>query len=338
MPRKILQPRLVQNQSEFTLSQMSIKFLHHRVRSAESWRNWLPRIRTRLYCRVAPHEVISKFEKGSIFAFININSITSPFTEVRHFVLSNPNLSVIGILESKLSESSSLQNLNIENYNLIRSDRERQGGGLLLNSSSRYWVTEFQHPIKFPFETESISIKFQSRGISPIILVLIYRPPHVKANAFLQSMALLLPFLNSTGLEAILCGDFNINLLPGHSTTFTWLVNSVSTKKVKNPTHSAITSAGMSLSLIDHFYSNRPKLYIHSDHFSAFGSRHDLVFSVRKKRKEKFPPVRISFRSFGKSTGTHSKMNFLRLVCTICSLTTTRSCQSLTLMPPFNPN
>jgi len=254
---------------------------------------------------LSPHQCISKFKKGFIFSFVNINGVRKSFSEFRHFAISNPNLSVIGIAESKLSDASSLQNVEIDIFNFIRSDRERMGGGLILYYSSRFAVSGFNLHVKFSFETEIISTKFYSKGIKPIISILIYRPPHGKIDAFLHSLAQLLPLLHATGFEVVIFGDLNIDLLPGHSTPASHSLLHLFrefgfAQTVKGPTHSTITSAGMSFSLIDHFYTNRPKLYIHSDHFPAFGSRHDFVFSVRKKLKEKCPPVQITFRCLRK--------------------------------------
>jgi len=52
-------------------------------------------------------------------------------------MISNPNLSVVGVVESKLFDQSAHQNFEIENLKLIRSDGARQGGDLLLYISTK---------------------------------------------------------------------------------------------------------------------------------------------------------------------------------------------------------
>jgi len=160
-----------------------------------------------------PHPLVLK--KGSGFICININSITKYFDEFQHFLLPNTNIVAMGVVESKLSETSKLQNFEIENYHMIRKDRERMGGGLLLYLSCCYSFTEFQSSVIFPHETELISIKIQGKTSKPIILSIIYKPPHVKIPPFITALTELLTEINLSGYESILMGDFNIDILPG---------------------------------------------------------------------------------------------------------------------------
>jgi len=111
-----------------------------------------------------------------------VNGVQGKFTEFRHFMITNPKVSIVGVVESHLLDDSSLQNIEIENFELIRSNRARQGGGLLLYISTKFAMTEFLHPINFPFESEIIAVNLITKGIKPIVIVLIYKPPHVKCS------------------------------------------------------------------------------------------------------------------------------------------------------------
>ena len=60
---------------------------------------------------------------------ININSLLPKIDEIR-YIAKLSEAAVIGISESKLDDSVLSSEIQIENYELIRSDRNRHGGGV----------------------------------------------------------------------------------------------------------------------------------------------------------------------------------------------------------------
>ena len=66
-------------------------------------------------------------KRGLHFIHININSLLPKIEELRS-IAKNSNAAVIGITESKVDESVHDSEINIENYNIIRCDRNRHGG------------------------------------------------------------------------------------------------------------------------------------------------------------------------------------------------------------------
>ena len=67
------------------------------------------------------------------FIHFNINSLLSKIDELREMVKTS-NATVVGITESKLDDSINNCELCIEGYCIIRLDRNRKGGGIVL-----YW-------------------------------------------------------------------------------------------------------------------------------------------------------------------------------------------------------
>ena len=59
---------------------------------------------------------------------LNINSLLPKIDEIR-FTAKQSNVSIIGISESKLDSSILNSELDIDEYDLIRLDRSRKGGG-----------------------------------------------------------------------------------------------------------------------------------------------------------------------------------------------------------------
>ena len=70
------------------------------------------------------------FEKSGLhFIHININSLIPKIDEIKSIAYST-NAAIIGITESKLDEPVTNSELHINNYVLIRNDRNRKGGGV----------------------------------------------------------------------------------------------------------------------------------------------------------------------------------------------------------------
>ena len=65
---------------------------------------------------------------------LHANSLLSKIEELRTLAI-NTNISVLGITETKLDNTVSNEELKIDGYNLLRSDRNKNGGGGLFATS-----------------------------------------------------------------------------------------------------------------------------------------------------------------------------------------------------------
>ena len=61
------------------------------------------------------------------FGHLNINSLLSKIEELRTLAF-NTNISVLGITKTKLNNTVSNEELKIDDYNLLRSDRNKNDG------------------------------------------------------------------------------------------------------------------------------------------------------------------------------------------------------------------
>ena len=68
-------------------------------------------------------------DKGLHFGHLNVNFVLSKIEELRTLVL-NTNISVLGTTETKLDDTVSNEELKSDGYNLLRSDRNKNGGGI----------------------------------------------------------------------------------------------------------------------------------------------------------------------------------------------------------------
>ena len=116
----------------------------------------------------------SHFKKrGLHFIHLNINSLLPKIDELRH-IAKTSKVSVIGITETKLDESVLNSEVNIEGYNVLRLDRNRNGGGVacyIRNDIS------FNQLNIFPNEVENIFFDILLPNLHSITVGIFYRAP-----------------------------------------------------------------------------------------------------------------------------------------------------------------
>ena len=97
--------------------------------------------------------------------------------------------------------------IQIENYDLIRSDRNRHGGGVacFIRNDLSYNRKSF-----LPSEIENIFIEIFLPHSRPRIVGTIYRPP--SQGSFTETITEDLLKINTSDTEIYILGDFSINL------------------------------------------------------------------------------------------------------------------------------
>ena len=106
---------------------------------------------------------------------LNRNSILSKIDEFR-VIAKKSKAAVIGITESKLGGTVLDGEINIDGYEVIRSDRNRHGGGLAC-----YVRNDISFNIRSDFSDEIDSILFDMLlpiKTKPILLGILSRPPN----------------------------------------------------------------------------------------------------------------------------------------------------------------
>ena len=103
----------------------------------------------------------------------NVNSLLPKIDKLRN-IAKLSNAAVIGIGESKLDDSVLSSEIHIDNYNTLRCDRNRQGGGVVC-----YIRNDLSYDVKscFPPEIENIFFKILLPNTKPIVAGIIYQPP-----------------------------------------------------------------------------------------------------------------------------------------------------------------
>ena len=150
--------------------------------------------------------------KGMHFGHLNANSLLSKKEELRTLAF-NTNISVLWITEAKLDNTVSSEEIKIEGYNLLRSDRNKNGGGVacyIKNNIAHYQQWSISENI-----TNIVLNKSKLPKSKPITVCITYRPPN--QVDFIDYFNNALDKLTFQSNEIYLLGDFNINLVfQGH--------------------------------------------------------------------------------------------------------------------------
>ena len=112
--------------------------------------------------------------RGLHFIHLNINSLLPKIEELR-ITAKSTNAAIIGISESKLDESVLEPEIQIDDYKILRCDRNRHGGGVacyIRNDLSYNIISIFQS------ENESVFFEILLPNSKPITVGTIYRLPN----------------------------------------------------------------------------------------------------------------------------------------------------------------
>ena len=104
--------------------------------------------------------------KGIHLIHLNVNSLLPKIDEIR-YISARTHAAVIGISESKLDETIYLPEIQISNYELLRCDRNRNGGGVAcyIRSDIGYLQKYF-----FPMYNENIYVEIPLPKTKPLIV------------------------------------------------------------------------------------------------------------------------------------------------------------------------
>ena len=144
--------------------------------------------------------------KGIHLIHLNVNSLLPKIDEIR-YIAQRTKAAVIGITESKLDESIFQSEIEIDNYDLLRCDRNRNGEGVAC-----YIRSDISYVPKnvFPNVIENIFFEILLLKTTPITVEIMYRPP--SQTNFLEILNMTLEKIDIDKKEIYILGDFNVNM------------------------------------------------------------------------------------------------------------------------------
>ena len=168
-----------------------------------------------------PHEfeATSKAEKASRISqknltiySLNIHHMMKHFEELK-LLLENDNPDIIGINETKLDETIHDSDIKISNYNIIRKDRDKFGGGIVMyiRESLNYKLRD-----DLDFDNESISAEVKVGNFRSFLVTSLYRPPK-KPVEYFDRIKALISATEADRKDSIIIGDTNCDFLCDNS-------------------------------------------------------------------------------------------------------------------------
>ncbi|XP_071944256.1 uncharacterized protein [Antedon mediterranea] len=231
--------------------------------------------------------------KGFKIGHLNVRSLYNKVDHVRS-LLSECRFHVLGISETWLDQNIHNSELAIPGYLLVRTDRNRHGGGVAIyvNENVDFDVIDFGENT-----IESVWIKIKPVNTKPFVIGNVYRPPN-SCTGFVDIMHDQISFILDSIREIIVVGDLNWNIFDKqHSRNIKTLHQIFQLNQyIKTPTRVTENSS----SCIDLIFSNRDDFISKTGVVPIGISDHSLIYAIRKKFKIKLPPRILHTRTFRK--------------------------------------
>ena len=255
-------------------------------------------------------------------AHLNVRSLLPKIEEIR-LILEITQLDTFCLTETWLDYTIENEEIQVNNYNVLRNDRNRRGGGVLIYVRDDFEYKE-RKDLSFN-EVESVWIEVQNYENTPVIIGCMYRPPD-KGPDYFDNMTDTLEKATSDGKPVILLGDLNVDYLIDESLAQNpvkyledlFEMTQMVTEKTRVTLETAKT-IDLILSTVPHRHSltKVQKLGL-SDHFLCYTT----FGKARKKMEHKY----IRYRDFKTFNEEHFNMeiqhsNLLQQVCTSNNLT-----------------
>ena len=149
-------------------------------------------------------------QRGLKFAHLNIHSLVSKIDELRYLLKNSP-FDVIGLNETLCDSLIPNSELLINDYVLLRRDRNRHGGGIAVYVSNKFDY-KMRDDLNIP-DLECLWFELHYPNKSPVLVGEFYRPPNSKTD-FFETFDKNLDSAVSQNLSCIILGDFNCNFMP----------------------------------------------------------------------------------------------------------------------------
>ena len=220
-----------------------------------------------------------KHSKGIKIACLNINSLPKHIDELRILMQNSP-IDILAINETKIDDSFLEDEISLAGYHIIRKDRNRHGGGVLLYVHQAIPCTERNDLLTGSLE--NICVEIARPCSKPFLVSTWYRPPNANRQVF-DDFEIFLRKCDLENKELILLGDLNCDIskspLDAHTRRLQFLLSLYQFDQLINePTR--VTQA--SATLIDLLITNKKQNIAKAGVIHLGLSDHNLIFAVRK--------------------------------------------------------
>ena len=196
-------------------------------------------------------------KNGFNCAQLNVVSLLKHFEEIEPILCKN-NIHVFALNETRLDDSIQDTEIKISHYNLIRKDRNRQGGGVAIYVHESITYKQVLHDSSKDLEVVILFIELKK--CKPLLFCNWYRPPNSKCEV-LSTYEDMLTFLEENRSSVVLMGDINLNIshepLSSECKKYCQLKDIHDLHQLNTMECTRVTSD--SSSLLDHMLCNQPE-------------------------------------------------------------------------------
>ena len=215
-----------------------------------------------------------KRPKNVFLGHLNINSIKNKFESVWELI--KDTFDIFLLSESKLDSSFPDDQFSIPGYQIVRKDRDRNGGGLLLYINENIPFKIIQN-LSLPPTSEILPIEI-NLGRFMFLLIGLYKPPSVSEKEFLLHLNKAHNFFSTKYENITLIGDFNMQ--PGNKNLKDFCDLNQLEHLILKPT----CYKGKTPSTIDLITTNRKTSFMKSDTCeTGLSDHHKMVHSFLMK-------------------------------------------------------
>ena len=246
-------------------------------------------------------------QKGFKIVHLNIRSLTSKIETLR-IDLENSGIDMFTVSETWLSQNYDSSLVNINNYHLLRQDRQtlrsdnkvKHGGGLgmYIKDSLEYDDDIYGNLNKSDGNIELQWVVTRREHTKPILICNVYRPPDGNVSAALESLSSSLNEVKDLNkYELIILGDFNIDITKKNDAATkkleSFMIEQDLTQQIKETTRRTVNTK----TIIDIIMTNM-KYIVKSGTLNYFISDHKPVYIIKKKVKDDRTKVQFKGRTY----------------------------------------
>ena len=219
-------------------------------------------------------------KRGLHLIDLNINSVLPKIDELRE-IAKKARATVIGLTEAELDATILDGEVNIDGYELIRSDRNRHRGGVAFYIKND---VAFRSRCGFSNKIENLFFNILLPKSKPILVGILYRPPN--QSAFIERLTSAITNTNDfDNQEVYISGDLNINVMnnkkhvPNGIKKYREFCSQHGLKQlITSPTHITVTST----SFLDHILAKLSERVSQSGVADVGLSDHQMTYCMRK--------------------------------------------------------
>ena len=216
--------------------------------------------------------------KGFKMAMLNITSLPKHMDEIC-VLLATKNFDILALNETRLDHSIPDDLVNIPNYDIIRNDRNRNGGGVCIYVRNKISYCNLSHTI--PDTLEAVVIEIHKPNSRPFIVYTIYRPPNSTVDIFGKIEYFISKF-DCEHNEFYLLGDLNCNMLDTSSHVTKKLNLLLESYQLYQMINTPTRVTQFTSSLLDICVTSNPEHVILTDVVPLGVSDHNPIYVVRK--------------------------------------------------------